>query len=385
MAIEFSLNQEGVTWRVKLTDCITKTPFSLTDVIDQFISFYKPDGTRIQKQGALVEDLPDNPGEFFIEYTNTSPEESILDLLDFWEYAGVAELVTTDEFQTSQRQVFWVVWLVVTIDDNKNIQRIIDRIKNYTPLYDEGATVGKVREVIFGKPVSKESIKQKPAIYVTTSDKIQNTRYNFGFSVPNSQNQQTLSYEITIVAAVKDQVVNAEKQLYDILKNLRDMVSLDPRFSDPAIPGTDQVFSRSALNDPTWDNKLKGGLINVVSIVLFATVGSSFTMNFPGIGDVLLLGKPNAPDGIVYSEDRMQKKVNRVLTENGDFGSCDVQYESTEALDAAFRAKYGIEEDVTLTSPTGVRVIHVKYININSTAQFDQIERSILHMEIVNA
>lgn len=274
---------------------------------------------------------------------------------------------------------------MVTVDNNKNIQRIIDRIKAYAPLYDKGETVGKIREVIFGKPVSKESVKQKPAIYVTTSDAIQKTKYDFGFSNANNQGQISVAYEIVILAAAKDQVVNAEKQLYDILKNLRDMVSADPRFSDPDNPGTDQIFTRSVINEPKWDTKLKGNLINSVSVTLFATVGASFIINFPVIGDVLLLSKPNNPEGIIFSEDRMQKKINRVVTENGDFGSLDVEYESTISLDASLRLKFGTEEDITLTTPSGSRVIHVQYIDINPTAQFDQIERSILHMEIISA
>lgn len=109
MAIEFSLGQRGTTWRVKLTDCITELPFDISDVASQSIVFYDPNGNSFSKAGTLEEDLPDNPGTYYIVYHNTDPEESILTILDEWEYAGAAVLTTTDNLQTSEREVFWVV------------------------------------------------------------------------------------------------------------------------------------------------------------------------------------------------------------------------------------------------------------------------------------
>ena len=275
---------------------------------------------------------------------------------------------------------------MVIVDNIKNIQRIIDRIKADTNLFDSGATEGKAREVIFGDPENNQkiAIKQKPAIYVTTKDSIQNSRYNFGYVTADNQAQVSVEYEIVIVANSKIRTVNSQKQLYDILKNLREMITADPRFSDLASPGTDFIFSRSIVNGVKWDSGSKGKLITSVAVTLLATIGAAFTATFPGIGDVILLSKPNAPEGIVFSDNREQKPTpNRVITENGDFGSLSVEYESTVALDDAFRAKFGLEEDVTITTASGAHVYHVQYIDINPTAQFDSIERTILHMEII--
>ena len=107
MATIFSLDQEGVKIKVKIVDCITDTAFKTTDIMDQFIVFYKPDGTKFEKQGVLVTDT-ENPTESFIQYHNTSPEDSIFDLVGQWEYAGKIELMSQDVAQTSQRKVFWV-------------------------------------------------------------------------------------------------------------------------------------------------------------------------------------------------------------------------------------------------------------------------------------
>ncbi len=277
---------------------------------------------------------------------------------------------------------------MVTIDHSKNIQRIIDRIKDDDTLFDEGLTVGLLREVIFGNPNedNKISIKQKPALYVTTKDSIQNTRYNFGYITTDNQSQVTIEYELVLVASSKIKTESSQKQLYNIIKNIHDFVNSDPLFTIPSNqpnPGTDPIFTRSVINGVKWDSKTRGKLITSVSFTLLATIGTAYTSNFPGIGDVVLLSKPNAIEGIVYSDDKEQQFPNRVLTENGDFGSIDLEYESTVALDDSFRAKFGNEEDITITTASGDVTYHVKYISINPTVSFDSIERTILHLEII--
>jgi len=110
MATSFALDHLGAKFQVKLVDCVTDVNIDVSLVVEQFIVFYKPDGTRFEKTATLVEE-PAASGDFFITYTNTTPEtESILDdNTNNWEYAGKVKLSTNDEFQTSQRFVFWVV------------------------------------------------------------------------------------------------------------------------------------------------------------------------------------------------------------------------------------------------------------------------------------
>ena len=275
---------------------------------------------------------------------------------------------------------------MVVTDHNKNIQRIIDVIKGDVAVFDNGETEGLLRSVIFGDPDNndKNSIKQKPAVYVTTNDSIQSTRYNFGYSIPNNRNQVAVQYNIVLLAVSKAKTESSQKQLYSLMKNLELLFEGNPTFTDPANPGTDPVFSRSVVNLVPWDKENKGQLITSITYVLTATIGVAYLANFPGIGDVILLSKPNAPEGIIFTDDLEQKPIpNRVLTENGDFGSIDVEYESTVALDDSFRAKFAVEEDITITTASGAKIYHIKYISINPTAQFDSIERTILHMEII--
>lgn len=265
------------------------------------------------------------------------------------------------------------------------MQRIIDVIKDDSAVFDGGVTLGLLREVNFGDPNNndKNSIKQKPAVYVTTNDNIQSTKYNFGYSTPNNRSQVTVQYNLVLLAVSKEKTEKSQKQLYSLMKNLELLFEGNPTFTDPQDPGEDPIFSRSVVNQIPWDKESKGQLITSITYVLTATIGTAYSANFPGIGDVILLSKPNAIEGIVFSDDKEQTFPNRVLTENGDFGSIDVEYESTVALDDSFRAKFAVEEDITITTASGDKVYHIKYISINPTAQFDSIERTILHMEII--
>jgi hypothetical protein len=280
--------------------------------------------------------------------------------------------------------------MVLVVDHVKNIQRIIDRIKNTSSLFDNGITEGKLREVNFGDPNNNDklSIKQKPALYVTTKNNIQGTRYSFGYQNNNNQSQVTVLYELVLLAVSKNKTEQSQKQIYELVKNIREFINNDPLFLIPSNmpnPGTDPIFSRCVINDAVWDSERKGRLVTSISFTLLATIGISFLANFPGIGDVTLLSKPNAPEGIVFSDDKLQKpSPNRVITENGNFGSLDVEYESTVSLDDAFRSKFGVEEDVIITTASGSHTYHVKYININPTYQYDSIERTILHMELTS-
>ena len=274
--------------------------------------------------------------------------------------------------------------MTIIKDDLKNIQRIIDTILADPNIFDNGETKGLLNSVQFGNPPNMEyDSRHMPYAYVTTADSLQKTSYPFGISTSSSVSQITAEYKIIIVTDMDGEQVGGEKKLYNLLKLMRITLTADPTFKDPD-SNDDPIFTRSIINESKWNIKTKGKTVQVIEFTLIATIGSAFIVNFPGIGDVILLSKPNAPEGIVFSDDREQKPTpNRVLTENGNFGSLDVEYEATVSLDDLFRAKFGVEEDITIITASGAKVYHVMYVSINPTAQFDSIERSILHMEII--
>lgn len=100
MATRIALDQEGVLFQVKVIDCVTDVTIDTSTFDSQRIVFYKPDGTRFEKDAVIS-------GEF-IQYRNTQPEDSILDLIGLWQYSAEVTLVTDDVVETSQRFNFWV-------------------------------------------------------------------------------------------------------------------------------------------------------------------------------------------------------------------------------------------------------------------------------------
>ena len=274
---------------------------------------------------------------------------------------------------------------MVTVDHTVNIQKMVDNMLLDGTLFDSGDTVGKLRSVQFGDPPNNiESSKPMPYAYITTDDSIQETSYDFGTANIDSLGSITTRNKITVIAQDRDRQVDSQKQLYNLIRDIRSFFEANPRQFDIADPPNNPIFARSVISKVSWKPDTRGKLVTVISFILKATIGDLITATFPGIGDIILLSKPNAPEGIVFTDDREQKPTpNRVITENGDFGSLSVEYESTVALDDAFRAKFGLEEDVTITTASGAKVYHIVYIDINPTVPFDGIERSILHMEII--
>lgn len=272
---------------------------------------------------------------------------------------------------------------MVVIDHNKNIQRIVDKILADDTLYDKGKIEGKLRSVLFGDPENqnKKAVIMKPYAFITTRNATQTTRYQFGVTDGSNINQQTVEYELTIIAQSNIRTVQSQKQLYDIVKNLRTLVETDPTFLKP-VTNDDAIFSRSIISEAPWDTKMKGKLITSITLILLATIGTAFILDIPGIGKLKLLSKPSAPEGIIFDEDREQNG-DRVGTEKGDFGSIFAEYECNETTNAVLRAKFGTEESIDLIMGTVTRSINVLYVEISPTASFDEIERCVLHMEIL--
>lgn len=68
MATKFGLNHLGATFKVKLVDCLKSSDIDISNINDQFIVFYKPEGKSFEKQATLEDDLT-NPSQI-IALTN---------------------------------------------------------------------------------------------------------------------------------------------------------------------------------------------------------------------------------------------------------------------------------------------------------------------------
>lgn len=276
---------------------------------------------------------------------------------------------------------------MVIVDNTKNIQRIIDRIKDDNAVFDNGETVGKLREVNFGDPDNnnKNSIKQKPAVYVTTRNSIQQSSYPYGTDTSGNVNSKTIQYEIVLLAVSKIRTEESQKQLYDLAKNLRVTLEADPKFSDPANPGTDEIFTRSIINEVPWDPKTRGKLITSISFILIATIGQTSLINIPGIGDLELIsdtGDEGRNSSGIHNDigDTKISKGANVGSRFFEYEYDTTLYENIETLITADN-----ELELILKYPGGDRVYNVKLVFQRDSVRSDGIRTVILQVDKITA
>jgi len=278
---------------------------------------------------------------------------------------------------------------MVVVDHNKNIQRIIDRIKADSNLFDSGITVGLLRSVEFGDPANKinQATKQIPYAYVTTASDLQETSPEIGVSIPDNVKSVTVEYQIVVIAQARDKQVNSQKQLYALTKSMRTMTENEPLFSDPANPGTDPIFIRSILNNVSWEEQTRGQLITVITMTLLATIGALFFLEIPGITNPIpLISKPIDRD-IDNVEDILDDTL--ILKDTAPIKSKRIilaEFESTSTITSTLRTiKNNRSSNLfTITSPTGMEIVTAYVTQIESSTGFSDMETSIIQLDVVN-
>ena len=276
---------------------------------------------------------------------------------------------------------------MVTVNHNKNIQRIIDVIKADTDLFDDGKTEGKLRSVKFGDPnTGTIGTEHMPYLYVTTASDLQENSPQIGVSVPDNVKSVTVEYQLNIVAHTRDKTVTSQKQLYDLIKNVRDLTEVDPLFLNPSIPGTDPIFVRSIISNVNWDEKTRGQLVTSISMTLLSTIGVLFTLKVPGIDDpITLISKPIdrdidtiediLDDTIILRETAPIKSKRTILTE----------FETGTVLSTLRDIKESREsETFTITSPTGAEAVVAYLTQISSSSGFSDMETTVIQLDVID-
>jgi len=272
---------------------------------------------------------------------------------------------------------------LVIVDNTKNIQRIIDRIKDDSTVFDNGVTKGLLREVNFGDPDNnnKNSIKQKPAVYVTTRNSIQQSSYPYGTETNGNVNSKTVQYEIVLLAVSKQDTTRSQKQLYELAKNLRVTLEADPKYSDPENPGADQIFTKSIINEVPWDQKTKGKLITSISFILIATIGQTSLINIPGFGDLELIsdtGDEGRNSTGIHNDDG-----NTNMSKGANVGSRFFEYEyDTTTYQILENLIFADDElELTLKYPGGDRTYNAKLVFQRDSVRFDGIRTVIVQAD----
>lgn len=257
-----------------------------------------------------------------------------------------------------------------------------------TSVFDNGETVGLLRSVEFGDASNKVvQAKPMPYAYVTTATDLQETAPQLGVSIPDNVKSVTVEYQIVVIAQARDQVVNSQKQLYDLIKNIRTVTEGNPTFTDPANPGTDPIFVRSIVSDVVWDEKTKGQLVTVITMTLLSTIGVLFTLTVPGITDPIpLISKPvdrdidnveDILDDTLILKDTAVIKSKRIILTEFETSSTDITTLRTIKLSR-------VSNTYTIVSPTGSEDVTAYLTQLNSSPGFSDMETTVIQLDVVN-
>lgn len=273
------------------------------------------------------------------------------------------------------------------VDHTKNLQRITDVMLNDSTIFDSGATVGKLRSVEVGDPENMIiQNKSMPYAYVTTPQSLQETSPETGTSIPNNIKSVTVEYNIVVIASSKIKTQKSQLQLYDLIKNIRNLTEADPLWKDP-VTSNDPIFERSVVSDVSWDNTTKGQLVTSITITLLATIGNLFFLTIPGITNPIpLLVKPidNDIDNVEdILDDTLILKDTAVIKSKR---TIIAEFESTDTIISTLRTikKDRSSVSFTITSPTGDEIVKAYVTRLALPTSFPTIETTTIQLDVVN-
>jgi len=268
---------------------------------------------------------------------------------------------------------------MVIVDHNKNINRIISRIKGDPNSFDP-KVVGKLRAVEFGNPANRKvkAFPTKPYVYVTTKESIQRTSYPYGISSGNTIPSVTVQYKISVVSTSKSKTQESEKLQYDLLKNLRATIEADPTFKTVGASPTDPVFTRSVLNQVPWEQDTIGQLVTTVDFILLATIGSIGTIKMPTVnGGVAIEIISEAPDSEIegYSPQLNDKLLVKGYAPTGSIRSKNVEIDHISTITEQLRTLKRTRKPFVLTS------VDIDGTSTNHNAIISQLTSNITNID----
>lgn len=280
---------------------------------------------------------------------------------------------------------------MVTVDHNKNINRIISRIKADSNSFDPDAD-GKLRAVVFGNPANREekAFPSKPYVYVTTKESIQRTSYPFGISSGNSLPSVTVEYKISVVATSKAKTQESEKSQYDLLKNLRTTLTVDPTFKTTDATPIDPIFTRSVLNQVPWEQDTIGQLVTTIDFILLATIGSIGKIKMPTVnGGVAIEIISEAPDSEIegYSPQFDTALIVKGYAPTGSQRSKSIEIDHIHSITEELRILKRIRKpfNLTVTDIDGTETVHISILSQikSNISKIDGIKTDLLQFLLI--
>jgi len=264
-------------------------------------------------------------------------------------------------------------------DYKEDIDRIIKILKHTANGLFPAVSIGdgKLRKILFGEDSYKVNDDSFPYALVTTPTRPFATQDRFGIGDGSTDPQISVQYVIKVFTN-EGRPQKAEELLYGFINKIVTILKANPRLKEP-VGLTDPKCIRSFIFDVVPFTDKRGQEIQGAEILIQCQIGTQSTVTLTG-GLVLDLLSFSAPEGFNFDEN-LSDDQKRCVDPTGEIGTYLLEYENTPTNETAILALLGTFGNITLTKKGVARVIKVAYITTTPSPRFDEIERSILHLE----
>ena len=273
---------------------------------------------------------------------------------------------------------------VILIDDVVVIDRLIEILKNDTDVFDKGDPQSKLRKILFSETDGGKLDDSTPFAWIAPSSRYRFTRESIGSS--NIEFHQGLGeYVIGVVAQRRA----AEETMQELLKFVRLIIEAlrkNPKLGKPSDITTDQQAKRINILRTERFFPQQGKALDGMRIILVVQVGVEWQLEIPSSSLTLdMISKPLDEDNVNEDLD-LEDDGTVSLTKVSDLGNLDIEFESDTATDTTLKNLITGDLEHTANLKRGgttVKTMTVKFLSKRKPVPYDNIEKTILSMQLI--
>lgn len=268
----------------------------------------------------------------------------------------------------------------IVIDHKANIDEIIRLITTEDKTLFDSATPSKqkLRKVFFAETNYDMEDDTTPYCYVEIADEFESTPEPFG-SEFTGLNQSVASYKVTVVDSQGTGTAASLAVALELLEKVRVIL-----VANPTLTG---LITRMNISKATRKQKEKGSEKNGMFFTIGVVIGQEFSIDFPApLGTLNMISWPLDTVEETTDEDNLDSGL-RVVTPKNDKDRIDVEVEVNFARSAQIKTILKAKDEITVTLHNGddTEVHTVLLVSFMKPVPFDQFQRAVIGMEIINS
>jgi len=268
----------------------------------------------------------------------------------------------------------------ISIDHKTNIDEIIRLITTADKtLFDSAApSKQKLRKVFFAETNYDMEDDVTPYCYVEVADEFESTPEPFG-SEFSGLNQSTASYKVTVVDSQGTGTAASMALALELLEKIRVIL-----VANTTLTG---LITRMNISKATRKQKEKGSEKNGMFFTIGVVIGKEFSIEFPApLGTLNMISWPLDTVETMVDEDNLDSGL-RVVTPKNDKDRIDIEVETNFSRSAQISTIIKAKDEISVTMNNGsdTRVLTVLPVSFMKPVPFDQFQRAVIGMEIINS